>query len=273
VKKEKSSTDDELVLYDELPLWSAPFGMILLDTVRMRKGINILDIGSGWGFPMIELAERFGSSCQVTGIDPSADSVRMITRKIKRKGIPNARIFSVRAEEMPFPDGFFGLVVANNGLNNVGDVGRTLRECFRVLDAGGQLVATVNLPHTFVEFYAVFESALRELGLDEEIRRMRDHIDEKRKPVEYWKERIEEAGFDIRSIRPDGFRIRCSDGSAFLRHSFIRRAFLGPWESVVPEALKIQVFSLIEERLNQEAASSGSLEMSVPLACFDCEKG
>ena len=32
-------------LYDELPLWSAPFGLLLLDRVPMKAGLTILDVG------------------------------------------------------------------------------------------------------------------------------------------------------------------------------------------------------------------------------------
>ncbi|HTX88990.1 MAG TPA: class I SAM-dependent methyltransferase, partial [Bacteroidales bacterium] len=81
---------NQFLLYDELPLWSAPFGLTLLETVRLRKNINILDIGSGGGFPMLELAERSGPSCRVYGVDPSEDAAFMIAEKIKLKGIPNA---------------------------------------------------------------------------------------------------------------------------------------------------------------------------------------
>jgi arsenite methyltransferase len=54
----KSTTRlNQFLIYDELPLWSAPFGLTLLDTIRMKKGIRVLDIGSGAGFPMLEIAE------------------------------------------------------------------------------------------------------------------------------------------------------------------------------------------------------------------------
>ena len=44
-------------LYDELPLWSAPFGLMLLENVRLRPGMTILDVGAGTGFMTIELAQ------------------------------------------------------------------------------------------------------------------------------------------------------------------------------------------------------------------------
>ncbi len=36
--------------YDELPLWSAPLGLLLLEHVPLRPGITILDVGAGTGF-------------------------------------------------------------------------------------------------------------------------------------------------------------------------------------------------------------------------------
>jgi SAM-dependent methyltransferase len=66
-----SSEDVELVsIIDELPLWSAPFGLQLLDTVELKPHINALDVGCGLGFPLIELAQRLGVSSKVYGIDP-----------------------------------------------------------------------------------------------------------------------------------------------------------------------------------------------------------
>lgn len=46
-------------LYDELPLWSAPFGLLLLEHVEMRPGITILDVGAGTGFLSIELLRHY----------------------------------------------------------------------------------------------------------------------------------------------------------------------------------------------------------------------
>jgi arsenite methyltransferase len=263
---------NQFLVYDELPLWSAPFGLVLLDTIRLRKGMNILDIGSGSGFPLLEIAERAGASCHVYGVDPSGDAIRMITAKIKMKAISNARIINARAGELPFPDGFFQLIVANNGLNNVEDERQALQECYRVADHGAQLVSTVNLPFTLIEFYDVLEEILREMDLEEEIGKMKVHIARKRKPVEYWQRFFEEAGFSVRSVQPDGFRMRFMDGTSFFRHFFIRTAFMEPWRSFLPEDRVESIFTRVENRLNEIAGTRGELEMSVPFVCFDCSK-
>ena len=258
--------------YDDLPLWSAPFGLTLLDTVKMKSHINVLDIGSGSGFPMLELAERMGKTCMVYGLDPSTDAIEMITAKKQVRGIEFAKIVKGVAEEIPFPDAYFGLIVSNNGLNNVADQAASLAECFRVADEGAQMVLTMNLPHTMVEFYDVFEETLQSLGLQEVIAGMQAHIEEKRKPVEYLKELILASGFNIRTINVDGFKLKYSDGSAFLDHYFIRNYFLKTWKTLVPESRTEVVFTLIEQKLNETAKEKGEVIMSIPYVCFDCFK-
>ncbi len=50
-------TDPDLVsIYDELALWSAMFGSVLLRHVELRPRMKVLDVGCGTGFPLLELA-------------------------------------------------------------------------------------------------------------------------------------------------------------------------------------------------------------------------
>ncbi len=57
-------------VFDELPLWAAPFGLQLLDGIKYKKGIQVLDIGFGAGFPLTVIAMRLGKDSKVFGIDP-----------------------------------------------------------------------------------------------------------------------------------------------------------------------------------------------------------
>jgi len=68
-------------------------------------------------------------------------------------------------------------------------------------------------------------------------------------------------------------RTRFLDGSAFLRHYFVRLAFLGEWKKVVPAEHVAGVFRALEEELNRLAAGSGALELTVPIAYLEGERG
>ena len=115
--------DKETVsVIDELPLWSAPFGLKLLDKIKYQKDITALDIGSGLGFPLLEIAMRLGNSCKLYGIDPWEAAVERIKTKTKIYGINNVEIITGVAENIPLPDHSVDLIFSNNGLNNVNDI-------------------------------------------------------------------------------------------------------------------------------------------------------
>ena len=56
--------------FDEVPLWSASFGLLLLKHLELKPNLTVIDIGSGAGFPLMELAGRLGKSCTLYGLDP-----------------------------------------------------------------------------------------------------------------------------------------------------------------------------------------------------------
>jgi ubiquinone/menaquinone biosynthesis C-methylase UbiE len=56
-------------VYDELPRWSALIGNVLLEHVPLRRNVRLLDVGTGTGFPLIELAQQLGPTCRAYGID------------------------------------------------------------------------------------------------------------------------------------------------------------------------------------------------------------
>jgi ubiquinone/menaquinone biosynthesis C-methylase UbiE len=257
---------------DDLPLWSAPFGLALLDAVEMRRGMRVLDVGSGSGFPIVDLSQRLGSSCRVWGLDPWAAGLERVRHKLHTWGIDNVEIVEGFAEQMPFEDGFFDLVVSNNGTNNVDDEAATFAEIARVAAPGAQFVFTVNLPDTMVEFYDVYREVLRERGADDAITRLEGHIVHKRKPLDHVRRTVESAGFDVRGVREGEFSFRYADGTAMLGHFQIRLGFSAPWKSIPDPGETDEVFGAVEEKLNVLAARQGGLRMTVPWICVDSRK-
>src|SRR5436305_4423061 len=117
--------------YDELPLWSAMFGLLLLDEVPLKNVRTALDVGCGTGFPLIELAERLGSASHVHGIDPWAAALDRARAKIAARHTPNVTLHEGSASNLPFPDATFDLIVSNLGINNFDDRAAAMRECRR----------------------------------------------------------------------------------------------------------------------------------------------
>lgn len=265
--------DPELVsVFDEACLWAAPFGLKLLETVRFKKEANILDIGCGAGFPLLEIAQRFGASSKAFGIDPWSAGIDRARQKIRFMNLHNVEIIEGFAENMPFADNFFDVIVSNNGLNNVQDIKKALTECYRTAKTDCQFVFTVNLAETMHEFYNVFENVLRRNNLKNEIIKMKEHISQKRKTVQETITEVRESGFKVNNIFTDLFHYRFADGSAFLNYYFVKLAFLDNWKNIVPKESLRDIFAEIEKELNELTEEKDGLTLTVPFACFDCLK-
>jgi arsenite methyltransferase len=265
--------DPKLVsAFDELPLWSAPFGLTLLAAVRYRANIIALDIGFGTGFPLLELAMRLGAGCRLIGIDPWNGALERTRDKIAQYGIDNVQLIEGPAENIPLPDSSVDLIVSNNGINNVNDLERVLSECARVSRGGAQFLATVNLDTTMMEFYSVMEAVLRERGLVTEIETMKRHIRAKRKPLGEVTAALQKNRFTAPIVTQDSFRYTFNGGTAMLNHYFIRLAFLGSWKSIISPDQQKDIFGQIESRLNARAEEDGCIRLSVPFVLIESRK-
>lgn len=268
IKEIGLSNEEILFLYDELPLWSAPFGFKLLDVIEYKKHLRVLDIGSGAGFPLIEIAQRLGSTSEVYGIDPWQPGVDKIKSKIKLLNLENANIVKGVAESLPFDSEYFNLIVSNNGINNVDDTEKALDESRRVSKKNAQFVMTVNLPGTMIEFYKVFTESLLELGLNELIPEIQKHIKVKRKSASENINLIENSGFEITNLYEDSFHYKFTDGESFMKYFLIRLGFLPSWKEIVNDRHE-EVFNLVQKKLDKIAGMNGNIVLSVPYICID----
>ena len=258
--------------YDELPIWSAPFGLKLLDRIDYKPGMTVLDVGFGAGFPLIELAQRLGESSTVYGIDPWPDAVIRVQKKIGYFGITNIRIIEGAAESIPLGDHSIDLIVSNNGINNVRDMDKVLSECSRIMKTGGQFVQTLNLDKSMFEFYGEFEAVLAELNMHREIDLMRRHIYQKRRPLDEIMKMIRGNGFILKDLEHDQFCYRFTNATAMLNHYFIRLAFMDSWIKILPEEKVEQVFDEVESRLNEQSRLLGGMKLSIPFVVIDTIK-
>jgi ubiquinone/menaquinone biosynthesis C-methylase UbiE len=256
---------------DELPIWAAPFGLQLLDSIQMKPNMRVLDIGFGLGFPVLELAMRLGSGAQIYGLDPWKAAIKRAKDKIEKMKLSNVHLIEGIAENLPVDSQVFDLIVSNNGINNVQDIKETFKECYRVMKPNAQMVFTMNLDATFIEFYDIFKRVLIEQRLENEAKMIQSHIYEKRKPLEEIKDLLKNAGLEIAEIKNGNFKYRFIDGSAMLNHFFIKVAFLDSWKKITNIHTQ-KIFSILENEINKEAEKNGCFEMSVPFVTIDCRK-
>jgi ubiquinone/menaquinone biosynthesis C-methylase UbiE len=245
--------------YDDLPLWSAMAGQLLLDHVPLPPRAIALDVGCGTGFPAIELAERLGPDSRVHGLDPWRPALDRARAKAASRGVAQVEFDEGDAARMPYEDARFDLIVSNLGLNNFRDPESAIAECRRVLRPGGTLALSTNLVGTMAEFYEVLQRVLDDTGGERAPGALRHHI-EKRASVARVGDLFGRHGFRIVRVEQRTQRMRYAGGTALLNHWFIKLGFLADWRAVVSTGREAEILAHLEATLPRPLA------LTVPFA-------
>ncbi len=127
-----------------VPSIGAPVAADLVKTADLRPGERVLDAACGTGAVAKLAAPRVAPGGAVTGLDPNPGMLA-----VARESTPADVSIDWReapAEDLPFPDQSFDVVLCGMGLQFFSDRDAGLREFHRVLAAGGRLVANVPGP-------------------------------------------------------------------------------------------------------------------------------
>jgi arsenite methyltransferase len=252
--------------YDEQPLWSAMFGLLMLEHLPLRAK-TALDIGCGTGFPLIELAERLGPNCRVEGIDTWNEALDRAREKIAAGGLSNVFVHRCSASTMPFANEAFDMIVSNLGLNNFDDRTGALKECRRVAKAGGVLAITTNLRGHMQEFYSAFERVLRAVSDEDGLARLRDHIDH-RATIPGVESLLQANGFRVTRFVERSSRLRFASGTALFNHHFVKLGFLDGWRQVAVTNQR-STFQSLREELDRQSDEVGELSFTIPMAYIE----
>ncbi len=101
---------------------------------------RILDVGCGTGYLLRLLASRIPRAVELVGVDPAPHMVDVALEA--HTGDARIRALLGAAEDLPFPDSSFDLLVSTTSFDHWVDQGAGLLECARVLAPGGRLVLT-----------------------------------------------------------------------------------------------------------------------------------
>ncbi len=255
---------DVVSTFDEVSLWSARFGLLLVEEVALVRGIRILDLGCGTGFPLFELAHRHGPGTTLVGVDVWAAALRRAAFKRRQYDLPHVTLVRGDGACLPLRAASFDLIVSNLGVNNFAAPGAVWRECARVARPGARLVLTTNVKGHMREFYAVFREVLTGRGLTAGVERLARH-EAHRGTRDALCADIEAAGFGVTRVIEEEWSLRFLDGAALFRHVLIRAGFLDGWREVAGESAAAAVFAELEARLDRVAAARGELRLTVPI--------
>lgn len=111
----------------------------LIRALELKAGERVLDVGSGPGHLLLDLAEAVGAGGEVHGVDVSGSMLDTSRRRCA--GHDNVRLHEADVlKTLPFAENHFDAVVSSQVFEYISDVPTALREIHRVLKPGGRVV-------------------------------------------------------------------------------------------------------------------------------------
>jgi ubiquinone/menaquinone biosynthesis C-methylase UbiE len=120
--------------------------------LRLRKGMKILDVGTGYAFFAIEVAKKLKRG-KIVGIDTVNDGVIKARNLVKKTGVANVvSIAKVDAVKLSFPNDSFDFAVSFLGMRDIymtrkrKGVKKAVEEMIRVVKPNGTVVLCITPP-------------------------------------------------------------------------------------------------------------------------------
>ncbi|WP_334331937.1 bifunctional demethylmenaquinone methyltransferase/2-methoxy-6-polyprenyl-1,4-benzoquinol methylase UbiE [Companilactobacillus sp. HBUAS59544] len=128
---------------------------------------DILDLCCGTADWTIMLADCFPHS-QVIGLDFSPEMLKLAQQKVAQSKLTNINLKTGDAMQLNFSDNSFDVVTIGFGLRNVPDANQVLREIYRVLKPGGQIICLeafkVETPIIKIGWHLYFDKLVPLMG-------------------------------------------------------------------------------------------------------------
>lgn len=272
--KERLLKEKLASLYDSeiLPLWSKPFGELLLSQLSLKPGDQILDVACGTGFPSTDIANSLPENARLIAVDNSSAMLDVAREKIghlenvffkTESGIPS----------LPFADDVYDVLVCNLGLNDFEFPHQALFEFTRVVKPKGTLLATLSMEGTFKEFYEIFEEVLEEHGHPKNLEKLRSHLKKSYPSQTDCQKWLDASLIEEPEIHKREFTLTFGNAKDFFLAPYVRYSFLEEWKRIaghgkqlqdVFESLKNRIETLTQSKPFEVKVAAGLLKGSAP---------
>lgn len=137
----------------------------IIDECQIKPGESVLDIASGTGYAAIGILSIIPDSF-IVGLDLSINMLLRAREKAEREGRRSIYLNLGDAEQLPYKDNAFGVVLSIFHLNLTSNRQRAIAEMVRVARRGGRLA--IQVPRAFSPYMrgaGWYAEKLTELGL------------------------------------------------------------------------------------------------------------
>jgi len=105
-----------------------------------HSGEKVLEIGVGIGTDLVNYAKN---GAIVSGIDLTEEAIRMTKKNLKLRGLKYESLQIADAENLPFKDSSFDLVVSLGVLHHTPNMDKAIKEVYRVLKPHGKAIILI----------------------------------------------------------------------------------------------------------------------------------
>ena len=139
----------------------APWSSHLIQIANPQPGERVLDVACGTGIVARQIAARVGSQGIIIGLDLDPDKINVARAMANQEGLA-IEWKTGPAEQLPFPDGSFDLLICQFGLMFFSDRHAALMEMYRVLGTDGRVVLSVWQELDRHPFYQTLDEVSRQ---------------------------------------------------------------------------------------------------------------
>jgi len=112
---------------------------LVVDDLRIERGMCVLDLGCGTGTATLEIASRLEGTGKVVGLDLSEKMLEQAEQKLRELGYTNVEFVLQSTSDLNY-DEYFDYVLSTNAFHHFADKQDVLARVYKSLRPGGVFV-------------------------------------------------------------------------------------------------------------------------------------
>jgi len=128
----------------------------ILESLPIRTGQRIADIGSGGGFFSFAFARRVGPSGTIYAVDKNESLLHFVEQESIRNKLHNLETVLLQNGDLPLPENAIDLIFLRNVFHHIDDPNSYLNALKRILKPGGKIAIIDYKEKNGFNFHSLF---------------------------------------------------------------------------------------------------------------------
>ena len=128
----------------------------IIETLKLRKGDIIADIGSGGGYFSIKFAEKVKNEGHVYAIDVNPGFLKYIDQEANKNNLKNITTIQIKSDSPKLPKQKFDYIFLRNVFHHIPNRKKYLQELGHKLDKNGKIIIIEHNGSGFLNFNKLF---------------------------------------------------------------------------------------------------------------------